>query len=192
MQVRMGEGGHGQLRMLWAMLKPAQSRVGAKPALAGAKALHCLAFLQPRNAAARSWEQSRNTRRQRGLSSSACSTGGLLCAGRDRSQPGAPRLWPHLGSGCRGQRAGPWLGAAQLCWVVGTGGARWEQEVCGTATTKEEHDLGEGKKNTQLQKRPHPSAGMADAEVPWVSHSGGQILVLEERETSCGNTGALG
>lgn len=83
-------------------------------------------------------------------------------------------------------------GGAQLCWVVGTGGARWEQEVRGTATAKEEHDLGEGKKNTQLQKRPHPSAGMADAEVPWVSHSGGQILVLEERETSCGNTGALG
>lgn len=80
----------------------------------------------------------------------------------------------------RGHQAGHLAGAAQRCC-----GAGWEQQV------KEKPDLGEGKRVPSC-KRLHPRAGMADAEVPWLSHPGAQILVLEEGEASSGVTGALG
>lgn len=109
-----------------------------------------------------------NTGRQRRLSSSACSTEGVLCAGRHCCQPAVPCLCPHLAAG--DSRQDTWLGAASTAacwgWVL--------QEVCGTASDKEKRDLGEGKKGHQIsfcthqfQKRPHPSAEVPDG-VPWL------------------------
>lgn len=108
--------------------------------------------------------------RAEGLNSSACSTERVLCAGRHCSHPAVPCLWPSWAVAAGDNRQDTWHS-----WMVGTGSTG-----CMGQQLPEKRDLGEGKKDTQLQKRPHPSAGMADAEVPWVSHPGVQILVLEE------------